>query len=168
VRIHPHPQPITQGDVETAREAPAGQPIAATVIESVPTGVSGDFLLSWTDEPWVAAPAEFSAPLAKSGAFSVRTASEGRLAVPGFLGKVVVSVHDNLKYWEDTFEVDPYVKTILKEGCRIPVKMTAAQRNTAYRERNNQSAQNEMEFVRTEVARLLEDGQIVKCKSPPL
>jgi hypothetical protein len=47
--------------------------------------------------------------------------------VPGFLGKAVSSVHDNLKYWEDTFEVDPYVRTILKEGYRIPVKMTAAQ-----------------------------------------
>jgi putative alpha-1,2-mannosidase len=106
----------------------------------------------------VASPAEFSAPLAKSGAFSVRTANKGRLAVPGFLGKAVGSVHDNLKYWEDTFEVDPYVMTILKEGYRIPVKMTAAQRNTVYRERNNQSAQNEMEFVCTKVTILLEEG----------
>jgi hypothetical protein len=45
--------------------------------------------------------------------------------------------------------------------------MTAAERSTRYRERNNQSARNKMDFVRKEVARLVEGGQVIKVDSPP-
>jgi hypothetical protein len=45
--------------------------------------------------------------------------------------------------------------------------MSSAQRITRYEENNNQSARNEMDFVRSEVARLLKEGQIMECKSPP-
>jgi hypothetical protein len=37
-----------------------------------------------------------------------------------------------------------------------------------YRKRNNQSARNEMDFVRAEVSRLLEGGQVLECEKPPL
>jgi hypothetical protein len=62
---------------------------------------------------------------------------------------------------------DSYVEAILKEGYRIPVKMTTAERSTRYRERNNQSARDNMDFVRKEVARLLADGQIVETFCRP-
>jgi hypothetical protein len=88
-------------------------------------------------------------------------------AASGFLGKAIGTVHENLEYWEQTFEADLYVSLILKNGYKIPVKMSAAQRITRYREKNNQSPRNKMDFVRSEVARLLKDGQIVECKSPP-
>jgi hypothetical protein len=114
-------------------------------------------------------PNEFSAPLADQGAFSSHAGKVGqRTAKSGFLGKAVGSVHKNLKYWKDTFETDAYVTSILEKGYRIPVKMSKAERTTAYRERNNQSACNKMPFVRSEVARLLADGQIVESKTPVL
>jgi hypothetical protein len=62
---------------------------------------------------------------------------------------VVGSVHENLKYWKDTFEVDSYMMSILENGYKIPVNMSDSERRTRYRERNIQSA---------EVARLLADG----------
>jgi hypothetical protein len=37
-----------------------------------------------------------------------------------------------------------------------------------YRKRNNQSARNEMDFVRAEVSRLLEGGQVLECEKPSL
>jgi hypothetical protein len=56
---------------------------------------------------------------------------------------------------------------ILQEGYRIPVKMTPIERSTRYRERNNQSARNKMDFVRKEIARRVEGGQVIKVESPP-
>jgi hypothetical protein len=46
--------------------------------------------------------------------------------------------------------------------------MTTAQRATVYREQNNQSARSEMDFVRAEVKRLVEDSQVVRVDSPPV
>jgi hypothetical protein len=83
-----------------------------------------------------------------------------------FLGKAVGSVHENLKYWESTFEKDNYVLSILKHGYKIPVKMTDVDKGTRYRERNNQSANDNMDFVRAKVDRLLKDGQIIKSERP--
>jgi hypothetical protein len=40
----------------------------------------------------------------------------------------------------------------LQHGFKIPVKMTAAEAATHYRERNNKSAREEMTYVRAEVA----------------
>jgi hypothetical protein len=97
-------------------------------------------------------PNEFSAPSADPGAFSSPVGDEDLpAAASGFLGKAVGTVHKNLEYWEQTFEADPYVSSILKNGYKIPVKMSATQRITRYREKN------EMDFVRSEVARLLKD-----------
>jgi hypothetical protein len=133
-----------------------------------PKGMEG-FLNSGTEEPWVLNSNEFSAPLADQGAFSSHAGKVGqRTAKSGFLGKAVRSVHENLKYWKDTFEADTYVTFILEKGYRIPVKMSKAERTTAYRERTNQSARNKRPFVRSEVSRLLADGQIVESKMPVL
>jgi hypothetical protein len=115
---------------------------------------------------------EFSAPPLTPGALSVSQVQVGDKgstpAVPGFLGKAVESVHDSLKYWKDTFEEDSYVMLILENGYKIPVNMSDTERRTKYREKNNQSARNEMPYVRAEVARLLADGQIVELCINPL
>jgi hypothetical protein len=46
--------------------------------------------------------------------------------------------------------------------------MTDIERRTRYREKNNQSARNEMPYVRAEVARLLAAGQIVEVTTASL
>jgi hypothetical protein len=99
------------------------------------------------------APNKFSAPSAARNAFpGLAAADEGRSpADPGFLGKAVGKIHENLKYWEETLDHDSYVLNILKYGYKIPVKMTAEQKATIYREGNNKSTRSEMEFVRAEV-----------------
>jgi hypothetical protein len=119
------------------------------------------------EEPWIMDPKEFSAPPAAADAFPGKAPGEGRLTFSGFLGKAVGKVHESVEFWKETFENDPYVMKILREGYQIPVKMTSAKRSTRYRERNNQSARNEMDFVRKEVARLVEGGQVIKVDSPP-
>jgi hypothetical protein len=97
-----------------------------------PKGAEG-FLNSGTEEPWVLNPNEFSAPLADQRAFSSHAGKVGqRTAKSGFLGKAVGSVHENLKYWKDTFEADAYITSILEKGYRILVKMSKAERTTAY------------------------------------
>jgi hypothetical protein len=46
--------------------------------------------------------------------------------------------------------------------------MSDIERRTRYREKNNQSARNEMPYLGAEVARLLAAGQIVEVKTAPL
>jgi hypothetical protein len=120
----------------------------------------------------VLSPKEFSAQPLTPGALSVsqvQTGDEGSTpAVPGCLGKAVGSVHESPKYWKDTFEEDSYVMSILENGYKIPVNMSDIERRTRYSEKNNQSARNEMTYVRAEVARLLAAGQIVEVKTAPL
>jgi hypothetical protein len=55
---------------------------------------------------------------------------------------------------------------ILKYGYKIPVKMTAEQKATVYREGNNKSARSEMDFLQSEVERLVADGQVIEVKAP--
>jgi hypothetical protein len=148
--------------VDSGGKAPL---VAAKKAEA--TGCGTVSMLS--EEPWVLAPNDFSAPSASSDAFTGPVAGDGRFpAIPGFLGKAVGSVHDNLEFWTETFEHDSCVMNILKNGYRIPVKMTAAHSATVYREHNNQSARLDMDFVRAEVKRLVEDGQVVRVDSPPV
>jgi hypothetical protein len=153
--------PSWQGVERKAGESPAEK----FVLTNFPdTGASGEPFPA--EERWVLAPNEFSAPAPAPGAFSIQAAAEGRPADPGFLGKAVGSVHKNLEYWESTFEKDDYVLSILKHGYKILVKMTDVEKRTRYRERNNQSAGDDMDFVRAEVDRLLKDGQIIKSERP--
>jgi hypothetical protein len=72
-----------------------------------------------------------------------------------------------VEFWKETFENDPYVMKIIQEGYQISVKMTSAERSTRYRECINQSTRNKMDFVRKEVARLVEGSQVIKVDSPP-
>jgi hypothetical protein len=148
--------------VDSGGKAPL---VAAEKAEA--TGCGTASMLS--EELWVLAPNEFSALSASSNVFPGPVSGNGRLpAIPGFLVKAVGSVHNNLEFWTETFEYDSYVMNILKNGYRIPVEMTAAQRATVYREQNNQSAQSEMDFVRAEVKRLVEDDQVVQVYCPPV
>jgi hypothetical protein len=153
------------GDAPVAQQAKAGSQVEGSALPG--SNWRGDSFI-WTDKPWVNSPNMFSAPSAKPGAFSSPVGDEDLpAAASGFLWKAVGTVHENLEYWEQTFEADPYVSSILKNGYKIPVKMSADQRIARYREKNNQSARIEMDFGRSEVTRLLKDGQIVECKSPP-
>jgi hypothetical protein len=88
---------------------------------------------------------------------------------PGFLGKAVGSVHkpETLKFWKKTFKEDVYVENILCKGYKIPVRMSQEEAGRYYREKNNKSARNEIEFVRPEVTGLLEAGQIIEVKAAP-
>jgi hypothetical protein len=55
----------------------------------------------------------------------------------------------------------------LKDGYKIPVKMTPEEASTINRERNNKSDRDKMAFVRTEVKRLVASGQIIQVDSAP-
>jgi hypothetical protein len=93
----------------------------------------------------VISPKEFSSPPPRAPeALSMVQAGNENISSKEFLGKAVGSVHESLKYWKDTFEDDVYVRSILENGYKIPVIMTDIERRTRYREKNNQSARNEM------------------------
>jgi hypothetical protein len=162
------PPCAAQKGVEKVREAPVTRNKASEAkISRREEG--GDI---WSDEPWVLSPKEFSAPPRTPEALSVSQVQAGdegsSPTVPGFLGKAVGSVHESLKYWKDTFEDDAYVRSILENGYKIPVNMSNTESRTRYGEKNNQSARNEMPYVRAEVARLLAADQIVEVKTAPL
>jgi hypothetical protein len=166
------PPCAAQKGVDKVREAPVTRNEAAEAKVSR-RDEGGDI---WSDKPWVLSPKEFSAPPLTPGALSVsqvQAGDEGSTpAVPGFLGKAFGLVHESLKYWKDTFKEDSYVMSILENGYKIPVNMSDTESRTRYREKNNQSALNEMPYIRAEVARLLAAGQIVEvetarlCKNP--
>jgi hypothetical protein len=75
--------------------------------------------------------------------------------------------HQLIDFWKETFEEDPYVWSIVEKGYKIPVKMTVEEKSTRYRERNNKNARDNMDFVRKEVKRLLDGGQVIKVDKPP-
>jgi hypothetical protein len=123
---------------------------------------------SSVDEAWILAPDEFSAPPAAPDAFPGQAAGEGQTAAAaGFLGQAVGSIHESKDFWKKTFEYDPYVWRILEEGYKIPVKRTAEEKATRYREKNNKSARDNMDFVWQEVKRLVKSGQVIKVKEAP-
>jgi hypothetical protein len=157
-------------EVDLPRVAPVGSmdvsqpPLAENV--DVP---DGEDVSSPAEEPWMLAPDEFSAPPVPPEAFPGQAADEGQpAAVAGFLGRAVGSIHESIDFWKETFEEDPYVWSILEKGYKIPVKMTMEERSTRYRERNNKSVKDNMDFVRKEVKRLLDGGQIIKVDKPPM
>jgi tRNA(Phe) wybutosine-synthesizing methylase Tyw3 len=126
--------------------------------------------LSLAEEPWIGGFNEFSAPPAEKDAFPGLTAA-GHAPLPdsGFLGRAVGSVHEPtlVKFWKETFERDIYVENILRLGYKIPVKMSTEEATKTYREKNNKSARDEMPFVRSEVKRLVESGQVIQVDSAP-
>jgi hypothetical protein len=113
-------------------------------------------------------PVEFSATPTPTDATPGPTRSSvPATALSGFLGKVVGTIRESIGFWEETFEKEVYVSGILKNGYKIPVQMTPEQRATIYREKDNKSARTEMDFVRTEVARLVVAGQVVEVTKAP-
>jgi hypothetical protein len=125
---------------------------------------------SLLDEPWVCGPSKFSAPPAPPDAFPGRTAAGIRQPSSGFLGKAVGNIHDpdTIEFWKKTITEDVYVENILREGYKIPVKMSPEERSTIYRERNNKSARLEMDLVRSEVGRLVQGGQVIEVEKAPI
>jgi hypothetical protein len=123
---------------------------------------------SSADEPWILAPDEFSAPPAASDTFPGQTAGKGQTAAAaGFLWWAVGSIQESMDFGKKTFDYDQYVWKILEEVYKIPVKMTGEEMATRYREKNNKSARDNMEFVRQEVDRLVKSGQVIKVKKAP-
>jgi hypothetical protein len=121
------------------------------------------------DKPWVVGPDEFSAPPVLSDAFPEQRKGETpRASCSCFLGQGVGGIHAKLDFWKEKFDKDEYVFNITEHRYKIPVKMTSVERSQHYRERNNQSARNEMPFVRAEVARLVADRQVIAMEDVPL
>jgi hypothetical protein len=165
------------GDPAAAAKDTAGTAPKASIVGKVqPVAVHKNAAEAWKtsqssllDEPWLCGPSEFSAPPAPPDAFPGRTAAGIRQPSSGFLGKAVGNIHDpdTIDFWKKTFTEDVYVKNILQEGFKIPVKMSPEERSTIYRERNNKSARSEMEFVRSEVGRLVQGGQVIEVEKAP-
>jgi hypothetical protein len=127
------------------------------------------------DKPWLSGLHEFSAPHAAPDTFSGRTVWEGPAQpCPGFLVKAVGHIYEaeTLKFWKENFDKDVYVENILRSIYNRPVQMMPEEAKTTYRERNNNSARQEMDFVRHEVDRLVEAGQVIevaeamRCTNP--
>jgi hypothetical protein len=158
-------QPIPVADpVDRARDTPFK--VTAPVLEasaSDTTNLVEQEKIPLTRELWAGGPIEFSATPTPTEAIPGTTRSSApTTASSGFLGKAVGTIHESRGFWKETFEKDVYVLGILKNGYKIPVRMTPKQRLTIYREKNNKSARTEMDFVRTEVARLVAAGQVVE------
>jgi hypothetical protein len=93
-------QPARQVGVEEAGEAPTARPNLIEEIEVESSSERGGSS-SCAEEPWVTSPGIYAAPPTPPGAFSVQAGSAGKpAAVPGFLGKAVGKVHENLEYWK--------------------------------------------------------------------
>jgi hypothetical protein len=77
------------------------------------------------------------------------------------LGKI----HERVDFWVEHFCPDAYVRGILDHGFEVSVDWEKIPE--AYEEADNKSARINYDFVREEVARLLQFGQIVKCDTKP-
>jgi hypothetical protein len=169
---------VASEDPAAAAKDNAGTALKASIVVKVqPVAVDKSAPKAWKtsqssllDEPWVCGPSEFSAPPAPPDGFPGRTAAGIRQPSSGFLGKAVGSIHDPdmIEFWKKTFTEDVYVQNILREGYKIPVKMSSEERSTIYRERNNKSARSEMDFVRSEVERLVQGGLVIEVEKAPI
>jgi hypothetical protein len=167
---------VASGDPAAAAKDTAGTaPKNSIVVEAQPVAVDMSAPKAWKtgqssllDEPWVCGPSEFSAPPAPPDAVPSQTAAGIQQPSSGFLGKAVGNIHDpdTIDFWKKTFTEDVYVENILREGYKIPVKMSPEERSIIYRERNNKSARLEMDFVRSEVGRLVQGGQVIEVEKP--
>jgi hypothetical protein len=158
--------------VDPAGAAPVAhiEVVRPTAAVEVVTEATVECNLSLAEEPWVGGFNDLSAPPAEKDAFP-GLAAAGHVPLPdsGFLGRAVGSVHepDLVKFWKEIFKKDIYVENILRFGYKIPVKMSTEEATKMYREKNNKSARDEMPFVRSEVKRLVESGQVIQVDSAP-
>jgi hypothetical protein len=60
---------------------------------------------------------------------------------------------------------DPYVRGILDHRFKVPVAWDRIPES--YEEADNESARKNYGFVREEVARLVDSGQVVECDAKP-
>jgi hypothetical protein len=83
----------------------------------------------------------------------------------GQRGGPVGRIYERADFWVEHFCPDAYVRGILDDGYRVPVDWEKIPE--AYEEADNKSARENYGFVREEVARLLESGQIVRWDTKP-
>jgi hypothetical protein len=83
----------------------------------------------------------------------------------GQKGQPVGRIHEIVDFWVEHFCPDNYVRDILDHGYKALVDWEKIPE--AYEEADNKSARENYGFVREEVSRLLESGQIVKCDTKP-
>jgi hypothetical protein len=86
------------------------------------------------------------------------------------LGEAVGFVHERMDFWKNNLEEDVYAEGVLKDRYKIPVDWK--KKSAVYQEEDNKSASENYSFVREEVKRLVESGQVVRwpkrprCKNP--
>jgi hypothetical protein len=82
----------------------------------------------------------------------------------GQRGRLVGKIHERVGFWVEHFCLDVYVPGILDHGFMVPVDWKKIE---AYEEADNKSARTNYNFVREEVARLLEFGLVVEWDIKP-
>jgi hypothetical protein len=83
----------------------------------------------------------------------------------GQRGRPIGKIHERVDFWVEHFCPDAYVRGILDHGFKVPVDWEKIPE--AYEEADNKSARTNYDFVREEVARLLESGQVVEWDAKP-
>jgi hypothetical protein len=68
-------------------------------------------------------------------------------------------------FWVEHLHPDPYIRGILDHGLKGPVDWDRILES--YEEQDNVSARKNYNFVREEVARLVDSGQVVECDVKP-
>jgi hypothetical protein len=81
-------------------------------------------------------------------------------------GMPVGSIHDRVDHWESRFELDNFTRRILKEGYRVPLPKGFPEQQ--YEEKDNRSARDNYDFVRTEVRKLIGLGRVVEANCKPI
>jgi hypothetical protein len=80
-------------------------------------------------------------------------------------GRPVGHIHERADFWLEHLHPDPYVRGILDHDFKVPVDWNRIPES--YEEQDNVSAVKNYDFVREEVARLVDSGQVVKCDVKP-
>jgi hypothetical protein len=80
-------------------------------------------------------------------------------------GQPVGHIHERADFWVEHLHPDPYVRGILDHGFKVHVDWDRIPES--YEEADNESARKNYDFVREEVARLVDSGQVVECDTKP-
>jgi hypothetical protein len=113
--------------------------------------------------------ASFPAGVSKAGNTSSDVDNEhiGAVAAEpmGQRGRTIGKIHERVDFWVEHFCPDAYVRGILDHSFKVHVDWEKIPE--AYEEADNKSARTNYDFVRKEVARLLESGQVVEWDAKP-
>ena len=74
-------------------------------------------------------------------------------------------IHNQTQFWKDELEADKYVMSILENGFRL--SFGRSKLPEFYKEKNNKSAEDDMEFVLKEVHKLEIKGCVVRTSMRP-